>query len=156
MSGSRSASSSSTHPTSHRNLINGGIIKFHNKICYCQRRAAIKISESIPNPNRLYYCCPNDHGCGFFRWWEPTKEEVGEIRARSHLFEEQANLYMFEEVVHNNRSFSDKLDIDAFHHRFTNIETILHQLKKYQFTTILMLLVFLFVIHYNASYNSVE
>lgn len=46
MSTSRNASSSLTY-NRRRDLpkINGGIIKFYNTVCYCRRRAEIKVSE---------------------------------------------------------------------------------------------------------------
>ena len=33
--------------------INGNLIRFANKICKCNRRASVKISESDDNPNKL-------------------------------------------------------------------------------------------------------
>lgn len=48
--------------------VNGGVLKFINKICDCGMRAAVKISESSNNPQRLYYCCPKfKDKCTFYR-----------------------------------------------------------------------------------------
>lgn len=87
---------------------------------------------------------------------EPSKEEAAQIRSRSCLFEEQANPHVFEDAIHNNRRVKDNFDIDTFHHRFTNIETMLYQLRKFQLTAIFMLLVLLFVIYYNTNFKVVE
>ncbi|PON58866.1 Armadillo-type fold containing protein [Parasponia andersonii] len=50
-------------------------INFHNKKCKCGKNALLRISESINNPNRLYYCCANGESsffdCGFSEWWVP-------------------------------------------------------------------------------------
>lgn len=80
MSSSRNASSSSNQ-SSKRNLINRGIIKFHNKVCYCRHRTTIKVSESISNPNRLYYSCPNDLRCG-------SLNGGNQVRRRLHKFDQ--------------------------------------------------------------------
>lgn len=45
-------------------------IKFYNQICYCARRAIIKISETISNPNRIFFTCKNTNKkCGYFEFW---------------------------------------------------------------------------------------
>lgn len=48
-------------------------IRYANKICYCHNVAAIKVSMTSENPNRLFYRCKHkpDKRCGFFRWCEP-------------------------------------------------------------------------------------
>ncbi|KAK9210219.1 hypothetical protein WN944_002589 [Citrus x changshan-huyou] len=137
MSTSRNASSSSTY-NRRRDLpkINGGIIKFYNIVCYCRRRVEIKVSESQTNPNKIYYTCPNDPSCGFFRWWKPSTDEAIEIEAALQRFEEEAT---------DRASEIQQFNIEDFHNRFINIEGLLHKNKKYQITitviTILVLLV---------------
>ena len=39
----------------------------------CCDRVSMKILESIPNPQRLYYKCEKKT-CNFIRWWKPTKQ----------------------------------------------------------------------------------
>lgn len=126
------SSSSKSKPDSEKNLINGGIFKFHNKVCYCRVRAAIKISESKSNPNRLYYSCPNDPACGFFRWWTPSREEIAEFTRQMNPFEEQGI-----DTSDNNIMKLTMADLDQ---RTVTIEILLYQLKKYQFITMVILL----------------
>lgn len=38
----------------------------------CNKKAAVKISESRHNPNKLYYCCRYDE-CSFIRFWYPSE-----------------------------------------------------------------------------------
>ncbi|KAK0606338.1 hypothetical protein LWI29_036668 [Acer saccharum] len=59
--------------TSKRN-INGGIIKFKNWKCSCGMKAGVRISESVNNPNKLYFFCEKGK-CNFYRFWEPNTEE---------------------------------------------------------------------------------
>ena len=40
--------------------------RFQNRRCYCGRKAEVKISESIDNPEKLFFKCKD---CGFFEWW---------------------------------------------------------------------------------------
>ncbi|KAK9274838.1 hypothetical protein L1049_007510 [Liquidambar formosana] len=40
--------------------------RFQNRRCQCGRKAEVKISESIDNPEKLYFRCQE---CGFFEWW---------------------------------------------------------------------------------------
>ena len=65
-----------------RDEINGNLIRFANKICKCNKRASVKISESDDNPNKLYYCCMDSrHGYGYFKFWIPSPNDFnkGEI-----------------------------------------------------------------------------
>lgn len=55
--------------------INGGVIKFRNEWCKCNKRAIGRISESVSNPNRLYFKCEKEV-CNFFKFWEPKKSDV--------------------------------------------------------------------------------
>lgn len=142
MSSSRGASSSSkSKPNSDKNLVNGGIFKFHNKVCYCRVRAATKISESKPNPNRLYYSCPNDPAYGFFIWWAPSREEITEFTSQMNLFQEQGF-----DNSDNNIMNLDKADFD---HRIIRIESLVSELKKYQFMTMVILVVVAAIIYCN-------
>ncbi|TXG51120.1 hypothetical protein EZV62_023644 [Acer yangbiense] len=54
--------------------INGGIIKFKNQKCSCGIKAGVRISESVHNPNKLYFFYERGK-CNFYRFWEPTNEE---------------------------------------------------------------------------------
>lgn len=55
--------------------VNGKVIKFINKFCIdYSDRVSLKISKSIPEPQRLYYKCEKKT-YNVFRWWEPTKQE---------------------------------------------------------------------------------
>jgi hypothetical protein len=53
-------------------------IKYANKVCHCNKIAAIKVSMTNENPNRLFYVCKNNNKknkskqrCEFFKWCEP-------------------------------------------------------------------------------------
>ncbi|KAK1321068.1 hypothetical protein QJS10_CPA03g01446 [Acorus calamus] len=48
-------------------------LSFKNILCKCRCKAAIKISESDRNPNKLYYTCMGLSGkqCNFFQWVHP-------------------------------------------------------------------------------------
>lgn len=54
-------------------------IQLNNGYCDCpqQRRAAIRISESLNNPQWLLFCCD---ACKFFQWWSPDGTEWRSIR----------------------------------------------------------------------------
>ena len=58
-----------------RNWVNGRLIRFPNRICRCQTRAEVKISESDDNPHKLYYTCMNKPKCGYFKWWVPDRTD---------------------------------------------------------------------------------
>ncbi|KAH9744550.1 Geranylgeranyl transferase type-2 subunit beta 1 [Citrus sinensis] len=51
---------------------------FTNKKCGCKVRAAVRISESKDNANKLFYCCPFNE-CGYFRWWYPSPNDLNNI-----------------------------------------------------------------------------
>ena len=54
--------------------VNGGLIKFKNRRCYCGRKASVKISESTKNPSKLYFTC--DQGKRkYYTFWSPDDEE---------------------------------------------------------------------------------
>ncbi|CAL5417744.1 unnamed protein product [Camellia sinensis] len=46
---------------------------FENRRCKCEKKAAVKISNSVKNPGRLYFKCA-DGKCDFFAWWAPTSQ----------------------------------------------------------------------------------
>ncbi|CAL5429143.1 unnamed protein product [Camellia sinensis] len=46
---------------------------FENRRCKCEKKAAVKISDSVKNPRRLYFKCA-DGKCDFFAWWAPTSQ----------------------------------------------------------------------------------
>ncbi|KAH9744545.1 Geranylgeranyl transferase type-2 subunit beta 1 [Citrus sinensis] len=47
-------------------------------VCGCKVRAAVRISESKDNANKLFYCCPFNE-CGYFRWWYPSPNDLNNI-----------------------------------------------------------------------------
>ena len=72
----QSIGSSSQERKGWRDEINGNLIRYSNKTCRCYKRAALKVSESDDNPNKLYYCCMDSkHGCGYFKFWIPSPND---------------------------------------------------------------------------------
>lgn len=65
--------SNSSKAKQRRNEVNGALIKFQNKYCLCNKRAVIRISESVDDPNKLCYCCRYGQ-YRFFRFWCPTDD----------------------------------------------------------------------------------
>ncbi|KAK9221676.1 hypothetical protein WN944_010104 [Citrus x changshan-huyou] len=57
-----------------RSQVNGNLIKFRNLKCDCRVRAAVQISKTEDNPNKLFYNCPYDV-CDFFQWWCPEPSD---------------------------------------------------------------------------------
>ena len=54
------------------------ITGLRNRNCHCGRKAAIKISESQKNPNRLYAKCTNNK-CSYFDWLGPPTQDTMKI-----------------------------------------------------------------------------
>lgn len=73
------ASSSNRSITSSACTGSASYIRYKNRVCNCGVRAAVKISESTPNPGRLYYKCGHDD-CGFWAWCNPHGGSVAEGR----------------------------------------------------------------------------
>ncbi|CAL5402697.1 unnamed protein product [Camellia sinensis] len=46
---------------------------FENRGCKCDKKTAIKVSDSLKNPGRLYFKCA-DGKCDYFAWWAPTSQ----------------------------------------------------------------------------------
>ena len=57
-----------------RSQVNGNLIKFRNLKCDCRVRAAVQMSETEDNPNKLFYNCPYD-ACDFFQWCCPEPSD---------------------------------------------------------------------------------
>lgn len=72
----QSTGSSSQECKGWRDEIYDNLKRFSNKICRYYKRAAVKVSESDDNPNKLYYCyiC-SKHGCGHFKLWIPSPND---------------------------------------------------------------------------------
>jgi hypothetical protein len=53
-------------------------IRYANKICFCHNVAAIKVSMTLENSNRMFYRCKHkpDKRCEFFWWYEPIECET--------------------------------------------------------------------------------
>ena len=51
--------------------VNGGLIKFKNRRCYCGRKASVKISKSTKNPSKL--CDQRKYK--YYTFWSPDNEE---------------------------------------------------------------------------------
>ena len=66
--------------------INGGIIKFKNRRCYCGVKAAVKIFDSQNNPNKLYFVCERGK-CKFHSFWEPNNEEFNRVEYSESVME---------------------------------------------------------------------
>jgi len=49
-------------------------IKVKNRLCNCGngKKAALWVSETRKNPNRLFFGCD---ACKYFKWWSPDNEE---------------------------------------------------------------------------------
>ncbi|TXG72524.1 hypothetical protein EZV62_001103 [Acer yangbiense] len=116
--------------------INGRIIKFKNRKCNCGIKAAVKISESPNNPNKLYFFC--DRGkCKFYRFWEPDNEEFNQaeyIESISERFESRDNFQRLEQEMTILNARLMKLEmvwervqhLESLHARMHNLETNIH------------------------------
>lgn len=62
------------HSSSASSEVNGGIIKFKNRRCYCGKKAGVRISESATNPYKLYFICFLGK-CNYYSFWTPDNEE---------------------------------------------------------------------------------
>ncbi|KAJ4707605.1 hypothetical protein OWV82_021103 [Melia azedarach] len=56
-------------------------------MCICNKKAAVKISESRDNPKKPFYCCKYDE-CLYFKLWSPSENDfdsgaqlVGDVNA---------------------------------------------------------------------------
>ncbi|KAK9175184.1 hypothetical protein WN944_027190 [Citrus x changshan-huyou] len=78
----------------------------------------------------------------FFRWWAPSREEISEFASQMNLFQEQG--------IDNNDNNIMNLDMFDFDHRIIKIETLLSKLKKYQFVTMVILVLIAAIIYCNS------
>ena len=85
-------SSSNSNPQSNSHA---QWIRYSNRRCFCRPKAAIVVSMSEENPNRLYYTCRRDDPkrCSFFEWCEPDEPvmSAGEVEGRLNKLEEEVN-----------------------------------------------------------------
>ncbi|KAK9230219.1 hypothetical protein WN944_023186 [Citrus x changshan-huyou] len=115
--------------------INGGVIKFYNKRCYCGRRAIILISMTADNPHRLFYKCFSNR-CTFFQWWSPTNNEANEILQRQDLYD-----------VYGKHDWRNQENVGAeFSGRFNKIESMISGTKRSVNMIIIILLVMFYVL----------
>lgn len=77
--------------------MNGTLIKFENRYCHCNKKCAVRISESQDNPNKLYYCCKYDE-CNYFKFWMPNDSD---FQGGLYLYEEQGDNTQLKEVLKN-------------------------------------------------------
>lgn len=66
---------SSSSSRSRNTQFNGECIKFRNEWCKCNKKATVRISESVNNPHRLFFKCESET-CNFFKFWEPRSADV--------------------------------------------------------------------------------
>ena len=117
------ASSSSTSKS-----INGGIIKFKNRKCACGIKAAVKISESLNNPKKLYFFCERGK-CNFYRFWEPDNEEFNLSEYTENISQryDGSNNFLLQQELEVVKARLQKLEIlwETYNHgRMHNLESI--------------------------------
>lgn len=134
-------SSSKSKPNSEKNPINKGTFKFHNKVCYCRVMVAINVSESQPNPNKLYYSCRNDLASCFFKWWKTSREGIVEFARQINLLKDKG--------IDNSDNNIMKFVMADLDHKIIRIETLLCQLKKYQLIIMVILILLATIVYYN-------
>ncbi|TXG51714.1 hypothetical protein EZV62_024238 [Acer yangbiense] len=116
--------------------INGRIIKFKTRKCNCGIKAAMKISESPNNPNKLYFFCERGK-CKFYRFWEPDNEEFNQaeyIESISERFGSGDNFQRLEQEMTVLNARLMKLEmvwervqhLESLHARMHNLETNIH------------------------------
>ena len=116
--------------------INGRIIKFKNRKCNCGIKAAVKISDSANNPNKLYFFCERGK-CKFYRFWEPDNEEFNHaeyIESISQRFGSGDNFQQLEQEMTVINARLMKLEmvwervqhLESLHARMHNLETNIH------------------------------
>ncbi|KAL7242371.1 hypothetical protein ACSBR1_014864 [Camellia fascicularis] len=84
-------------------------VRFDNRNCRCGKKAMVKISQSMDNPNCLFFVCPNSpNGCKFFEWWIPPHMQHNLKVVENDILEERMEvLSTLKEVIIVNRELKD-------------------------------------------------
>ncbi|TXG47750.1 hypothetical protein EZV62_027044 [Acer yangbiense] len=109
------------------NKINGGMIKFKNRLCYCRKKAAIKISESQKNPSKLFFSCES-RKCNFYMFWSPDQDEFQQ--SHSHSVDAIHDMHDANEVRNDVHFQDDRRAISKeFERKLNNVEVVVNTLK---------------------------
>ncbi|TXG66491.1 hypothetical protein EZV62_007766 [Acer yangbiense] len=112
--------------------INGGIIKFKNRICHCGVKAVVKIFDSQNNPRKLYFICERGK-YKFYSFWEPANEEFDRAEYSESIMErndgrDNAMLQQEMAIVNERLQTLEMLwervqHLETLHARMLNLET---------------------------------
>lgn len=54
------------------------VVEVNRRIITCGVKARVKISETVKNPNKLYFCCVHNRSYRYFSFQSPLDDEISE------------------------------------------------------------------------------